>query len=182
MSRHKGSPVLPLSWTISLCCGEGVVEDLLEAGWLVARQVQTVAGCYPRRQVGWEYTEPESMNKPVEGWVLLWSTFYSRVRIFSWLSLSPCSMPTMVSWWLGRPLDVGEDVRGGVVSNKVIIAHAGAVLVFHGGGKDVGGGVVSGKASLAHAGAIVADQSINVSAQILMCWSFLDSGETGPEE
>ena len=48
------------------------------------------------------------------------------------------------------------------MSNKVIIAHAGAVLVFHGGGKDVGGGVVSGKASLAHVGAIVADQSINV--------------------
>ena len=63
-------------------------------------------------------------------------------------------------------LDVGEDVRGSVVSNKVIIAHAEAVLVFHGGGKDVGGGVVSGKASLAHVGAIVADQSINVSAQI----------------
>ena len=61
----------------------------------------------------------------------------------------------------GTAIDVGEDVRGGVV-----IAHAGAVLVFHGGGKDVGGGVVSGKASLAHVGAIVADQSINVSAQI----------------
>ena len=82
----------------------------------------------------------------------------------------------------GTAIDVGEDVRGGVVSNKVIIAHAEAVLVFHGGGKDVGGGVVSGKASLAHVGAIVADQSINVSAQILMCWYFLDSGETGPEE
>ena len=76
-------------------------------------------------------------------------------------------------------LDVGEDVRGSVVSNKVIIAHAGAVLVFHGGGKDVGGGVVSGKASLENAGAFVAEQVSNVSAQILMCWRCPDSGDTG---
>ena len=34
------------------CGGEGVVEDLLDAGWLVASQVQTLAGCYSGRQVG----------------------------------------------------------------------------------------------------------------------------------
>ena len=55
-------------------------------------------------------------------------------------------------------------------------------LVVDGGEKDVGGGLVSGEASLTHAGAIVADKSSNVSAQILMCWFYLDSGETGPGE
>ena len=72
--------------------------------------------------------------------------------------------------------DVGEDVLG----TKLSLAHAGAVPVGHGVGEDVCRGVVSGKASLGNAGAFVAEQGSNVSAQILMCWRFPDSGDTGP--